>query len=82
MLKLKLLQNSDKLIKEASTFFDEKYANELQKAKPNTFSDSLVSRDMVSKLASEAFEVNDYLPAIDFEDEEFEDFTYSISHKD
>lgn len=82
MIKLKLLEVNKELIKEAEDFFDKDYLKDLKETKFHSYEDSIVSRYMVSKLASEELGIANYVPALDFEEEQFENFTYAISHKD
>ncbi|EKE29784.1 MAG: hypothetical protein ACD_2C00097G0007 [uncultured bacterium (gcode 4)] len=81
MIRLKLLEMSNDILDEALSYFTPEYLSELREMKNEAFAESIVSRYAVSLLAKEEFWVEHFIPKIDFLEEDFEDFCYSISHK-
>ena len=69
MIKLKLLEISPDILKEANSYFPQDYLDKLRQFKPNSFDSSLVSRYAVSLLAKEVYDIEDFIPEVDFEDE-------------
>jgi hypothetical protein len=82
MIRFKIQEIDSLVSDEANSYFPEDYLEQLEESKPNSFNESLVSRYLVSKMALGELEIEDFIPEIDVENEDYEDFFYSISHKD
>jgi hypothetical protein len=82
MIKLNISNIEPSIIDEANAYFPDDYLEVLEEFRPNSYNESLVSRFMVATMAHEELEIDDFTPEINIEDEEYEDFFYSISHKE
>lgn len=79
---LKLINVDSENINYASEYFDDEYLSDLKSLKPNSYNESLVARYIVSKITDEEFDIDNFVPKIDFDEEEEEvGLYYSISHK-